>query len=156
MSDDDANDSVPIMSTDREARELMGLFDLPAFARRGQDMEYSLNRVHARCRDQRDELLEMVRLRLRQWSRVAAGPAGLAGVFTGPIDPLWQLAHLEPPAWAGRPPLAAAARTAAADLVASVQRFNHRWRQFLDRSTSGRSTRQSTSTTSIMCSKRNA
>ena len=41
MSDDDADDSVPIMSTDREARELMGLFDLPAFARRGQDMEYS-------------------------------------------------------------------------------------------------------------------
>ena len=30
-----------MMSVDPEIKELLGLFDLPAFARRGQDLEYS-------------------------------------------------------------------------------------------------------------------
>ena len=62
------------MSVDSEIKELMGLFDVPAFARRGQDLEYALERIHARCLQVREESLEMVRLRLRQWLRVAAGP----------------------------------------------------------------------------------
>jgi len=131
MSDDSPDDSVPMVSVDREARELMGLFDLPAFARRGQDMEYSLNRVHVRCRDQRDELLEMVRMRLRQWSRVASGPQDWSEAFTGPIDSLWQLAECEPPGWAGRAASLRQQRTVARDVIGSVQRFNQRWVQFL-------------------------
>ena len=74
MSGESAENSAPLGSGDREIKELMGLFDLPAFARRGQDLEYSLRRIHTRCREQREEFLEMVRVRLRQWSRVAAGP----------------------------------------------------------------------------------
>jgi hypothetical protein len=131
MSDDTPDDSVPLVNADREVRELMGLFDLPAFARRGQDMEYSVNRVHVRCRVQRDELLEMVRMRLRQWTRVAAGPQDWSEVFTGPIDSFWNLVECEPLEWAA---LAAARRqrlTVARDLVGSVQRFNQRWVHFL-------------------------
>jgi hypothetical protein len=131
MSDDAPDDSVPMVSVDREVRELMGLFDLPAFARRGQDMEYSLNRVHVRCRDQRDELLEMVRMRLRQWSRVAAGPRDGFEVFTAPIDSLWQHAECEPPEWARSAGSRRQQRIVARDLVGSVRRFNQRWLQFL-------------------------
>lgn len=131
MSDDASDDSVPIVSVDREVRELMGLFDLPAFARRGQDMEYSLKGIHLRCRDQRDELLEMVRMRLRQWSRVATGPQDWSEVFTGPIDSLWQLADCEPPDWAARAATRRQQLTVARDLIGSVLRFNQRWVQFL-------------------------
>jgi hypothetical protein len=132
MSVDDAEDSAPMMGVDPEIRELMGLFDLPAFARRGQDLEYSLNRIHARCRDQREELLEMVRLRLRQWSRVATGLGDWSEVFAGPIDSLWQLTRSEPPAWAEQSAPSRPRRAVARDLIASVQRFNQRWRQFLE------------------------
>src|SRR5208337_91747 len=110
MSVDEVEDSVPAMNVDSEIKELMGLFDVPAFARRGQDLEYSLKWIHARCLQEREESLEMVRLRLRQWSRVATGP----GV------------------WAGRVAPARQKRTVARDLVTSVQRFNVRWRQFLE------------------------
>ena len=100
--------------------------------RRGQDLEYSLKWIHARCLQEREESLEMVRLRLRQWSRVATGPGDWSDVFAGPIDSLWQHAQSEPPVWAGRVAPARQKRTVARDLVASVQRFNVRWRQFLE------------------------
>ena len=102
MSVDDVEDSVPAMSVDSEIKELMGLFDVPAFARRGQDLEYSLKWIHARCLLEREESLEMVRLRLRQWSRVATGPEDWSEVFAGPLDSLWQHVQSEPPAWARR------------------------------------------------------
>src|SRR5208282_3249561 len=126
MSVDDVEDSVPAMSVESEIKELMGLFDVPAFARRGQDLEYSLKWIHARCLQEREESLEMVRLRLRQWSRVATGPEDWRQVFAGPIDTLWQRVQCQPPVWAGRAAPARQRRTVARDLVASVQRFNAR------------------------------
>src|SRR5271165_5235221 len=97
MSVDDVEDSLPTMSVDAEIKELMGLFDVPAFARRGQEMEYALKRIHGRCLQVREEALEMVRLRLRQWSRVATGPEDFSEAFAGPIDSLWQQVQSEPP-----------------------------------------------------------
>jgi hypothetical protein len=132
MSVEDAEDSTPMVSVDSEIKELLGLFDLPAFARRGQDVEYSLKRLHSRCRQQRGEYLEMVRLRLRQWSRVAAGPDDWSEVFTAPIDSLWHLTASEPPTWALRPAPPRQQRAVARDLIVSVRRFNQRWRQFLE------------------------
>lgn len=132
MSAEDVEDSVPAMSVESEIKELMGLFDVPAFARRGQDLEYSLKRIHARCHDQREELLEMVRTRLRQWSRLATGPEDGPLVFSQPIDALWRLARFEPPTWAEKAAPARQQRAVARDLIASVQRFNQRWRQFLE------------------------
>ncbi len=132
MSSDSAEDSAPLGSGDLEIKELMGLFDLPAFARRGQELEYSLSRIHTRCREQRQEFLEMVRVRLRQWSRVAAGPGDWSEAFTGPLDSLWQHAQFEPPSWGGRLAPARQLRTAARDLKASVERFNERWRRYLE------------------------
>jgi hypothetical protein len=128
----DAEDSAPIAGADPEFAKLLGLFDLPAFARRGQDLEYSLKRVRDRCREEREELLEMVRLRLRQWSRVACSPGDWKGIFSGPIDSLWCFVQAGEPSWASRPSPVRRKRIAARDLIASVSRFNERWRRFLE------------------------
>jgi hypothetical protein len=109
----------------------MGLFDLPAFARRGQELEYCLSRIHARCLAHREELLEMVRMRLRQWTRVACGPHDWSGIFTGPIDSLWRMTGGEPAGWAPRAAPRRQQQAAARDLAGSVQRFNQRWLQFV-------------------------
>ena len=50
---DEADESNPLVSTESEIKELLCLFDAPAFARRGTDLEYALGRLHARCRRQR-------------------------------------------------------------------------------------------------------
>jgi hypothetical protein len=132
MSVDDAEDSAPMMSVDVEIRELIGLFDLPAFARRGQDVEFAVGRIHARCREHREELFEMVRLRLRQWARVACGPGDWKAAFSGPVGALWELAGAGEPSWGAAHPRPREQRTVARDLVASLGRFNRRWLQFLD------------------------
>jgi hypothetical protein len=120
------------MSVDSEIKELLGLFDLPAFARRGQDVEYSLKRLHARCRIQREELLEMVRLRLRQWAKVATGWDDWSEIWCSAVDSLWAMAHSEEPRWALRPAPPRQRKAVARDLIASVMRFNQRWEQFLE------------------------
>jgi hypothetical protein len=129
---DETDDSAQTFSVDSEIKELMGLFDLPAFARRGQDVEYSLKRLHARCRLQREELLEMVRLRLRQWAKVATGWPDWSGIWCFPVDSLWDMAHSEEPQWAVRPAPPRLRKAVARDLIASVERFNKRWEQFLE------------------------
>jgi hypothetical protein len=129
---DETDDSAQTFSVDSEIKELMGLFDLPAFARRGQDVEYSLKRLHARCRLQREELLEMVRLRLRQWAKVATDWDDWSEIWCSPVDSLWEMAHSEEPQWALRPAPPRQRKTVARDLIASVERFNKRWGQFLD------------------------
>jgi hypothetical protein len=129
---DEVDDSTPFMSTETEIKELLGLFDAPAFARRGVDLEYALERLHARCRRQRGQLLEMVPLRLRQWAAVATSSDDLAGTFATPVAPLWALCEAAPPAWALQPAPPRRRRAIARDLVASVTRFNRRWSAFLD------------------------
>lgn len=131
---DDADGSQPALNADieTEVKELMGLFDTPAFARRGQDLEITLRRLHDRCRKARGELLDMVQLRLRRWSRAVTGPDDWTNVFVAPIEPLWPLALAEPPRWADSPAPIRRQRIIAADLVAAVLRFNRRWPRFLD------------------------
>jgi hypothetical protein len=132
---DDSDETLPSLNSEIETdiKELMGLFDLPAFARRGQDLEATLRRLHLRCRAARRKLLEMVHLRLRQWSRAAAGPNCWPGVFTSPIESLWALSDAEPPQWASSDALLNRRRAIAIDLVAAIERFNRRWIQFIDR-----------------------
>ncbi len=131
---DETDDLSPAMNNDieTEVKELMGLFDLPAFARRGQDLEGTLRRLHARCATERGKLLDMVQLRLKQWSGAAAGPDSWSGVFAGPIEPLWPLALAEPPTWAEIDAPLRRRRMIALDLVAAIGRFNRRWLKFID------------------------
>lgn len=132
---DDADESVPTLNSDIEAdvKELMGLFDLPAFARRGQDLEYTLKRLHDRCAAARGEMLEMVRMRLRQWSRAVTGSNSWVGVFAASIEPLWVVSTALPPQWAPAAAGSRVQRAIARDLIAAVVRFNRRWLNFVAR-----------------------
>jgi hypothetical protein len=134
MAEDDQNDDAMTMAVpSAEMNELLGMFDVPAYVRRGQDLEYTLGRVHARCQRERDGMLEMVRVRLKQWSSAASGPEAWSAVFAASIAPLWPLTAAEAPAWAERPAPLRRQRTIARDLLASVTRFNRRWAEFLEK-----------------------
>ena len=115
-----------------EINELLGLFDVPAFVRRGQDLEHALARLHTRCQRERDERLEMVRMRLRQWAAVAASPDLECAVFAEPIEYLWVMTGTPATEWGKRPASAWRQRGMARDLADAVARFNERWRAFLD------------------------
>lgn len=128
---DNADEGPPIEMVDPELRELFGMFDVPAFARRGQDLEYARKRLDARLDRQRDEMLEMVRLRLRQWAAGVEGPDAWRGTFAGPLDALWAAAGAPSPRWGGG--LAPRRRRSLAhDLIGSVERFNRRWTALLE------------------------
>jgi hypothetical protein len=130
--DESNNEGTPLGNVDAEIKELLGLFDVPAFARRGQDLEYALVRLRSRSRRQRNAMLEMVRLRLRQWAAAATGPAAELAVFGDSIAPLWPLAEAEAPRWATRAASSWRLRSIARDLIASVERFNRRWSEHLE------------------------
>jgi len=132
---DDNEGPPPTFSADveSEVKELLGLFDLPAFARRGQDLELTLKHLHDRCRLTRGRMLDMVRLRLRQWSRAVTGPADWPAVFIQSIEPLWPLSSADAPHWAASAAPVRRQRQIARDLSAAVLRFNRRWTQYLER-----------------------
>lgn len=130
--DDAPDEFIPLEVADAETRLLLGMFDTPAFARRGHELEYSLARLRDRCRRERVERLEMVRLRLRQWAGAVTGPDAWRWTFDGPIDALWPLTGADAPAWASQPAPDRRRRTIARDLTASLERFNRRWVVFLN------------------------
>ena len=120
----------PLVHTDAEMRELLGLFEVPAFARRGFDLEYALKRLHERLARDRSLMLDMVRLRLKQWASVTCGALDYAP-FAGPIENLYQAIEAEPPRWAAKPGTARARMRIGQDLVASLDRFHRRWQKHL-------------------------
>lgn len=132
MSQTNGDGPVPAFREDADLNELMGLFDVPAFARRGQDVEYALRSLHARCARKRGDLLDMVHVRLRQWAAAAVGPADWTDVLRAPIDALWPLTSAEPPRWAAASASTRRRRAVVRDLIASVERFNARWRAFVE------------------------
>ncbi len=131
---DDDQSPVPTFAVDFEieAREVVGMFDVPAFARRGQDLEHALGRLDERCRDERNSLLAMVHMRLRQWERQADGPQAAIGVFRDPIEALYHASQAPAPTWSPRSGSPRARRAVARDLIDSVDRFNQRWRQRIE------------------------
>jgi hypothetical protein len=131
---DETEGLTPTLNADieTEVKELMGLFDLPAFARRGQDVEDSQRRLHARCGTMRGDLLDMVRMRLRQWAASVTGPDRWRTVFTASIEPLWALSAAEEPRWAVSAASSRRQLAVGRDLIAAVVRFNTRWARCLD------------------------
>ena len=132
--EEQTDETLSTLSGDVEAeiKEMMGLFDAPAFARRGQELEEMLKRLDQRCERARADRLDMVRVRLRQWTRVVTGPDGWTVLFATPIEPLWPLSSAEPPQWAPAPAPRHRQLSVARDLVAAVSRFNRRWTEFLE------------------------
>ena len=121
-----------VRNDDAEMNQLLGLFDAPAFARRGHDLEYALDRLKLRLAHERAGMLEMVKVRLRQWSAVATGPDDWRGLLARSVDPLYLLSGTDLPVWASRPAPDRRRRAVVRDLSASVARFNRRWLQFLE------------------------
>lgn len=119
------------MSEDPETNQLLGLFDVPAFARRGVELEYAVNRLHERCQRERGSRCEMIRVRLRQWASATTGPESWHEVFTAPIDGLWPLCDAEPAVWSEHLAPLRRRREIGRDLVTSVARFNARWERYL-------------------------
>src|SRR5262249_37574407 len=81
---------------------------------------------------QREAMLVMVRMRLRQWAAAVTGRDAGSDIFAAPIDDLWALAGVEPPIWTDRPASFRRQRTIARDLVASIGRINRRWTHHID------------------------
>jgi hypothetical protein len=129
MATDDSDELAPLEVVDPEMRQILGLFDLPAFARRGQDLEFTLAKLRGRCERERAALLEMVCLRLRQWAASVEGPG--FSLFAEPVEILWKLSGAEAPIWFIRPANDRRRRAIARDLIASLERFNRRWTKFL-------------------------
>ncbi len=129
---DESHEPMPLEVADAETREMLGLFDVPAFARRGQDLEHAIARLHGRCVGERLVLLEMVHLRLRQWAALSIGPDDWRDTFAAPVAPLWPASGAEAPRWAARPGPSRRRRAVGHDLIASLQRFNRRWAAALD------------------------
>lgn len=128
MSDESDDGSTSLRSTDGEVKELLGLFDAPAFARRGRDVEWSVLRTLTICRKQRTEMLEMVHCRLRMWVAATNGDDDWQLIFRQSLDEVWRLAEAPMPVWKKQQKLNTKAMHRAANgLIQSVQRFNSRW-----------------------------
>ncbi len=91
-----------------------------------------MRRIADRCRQARVERLDMVHVRLRQWTRSVTGPEAWTQVFSRSIESLWDLSEAEPPQWAETAVSLRKQFVIARDLIAAVQRFNGRWVRFLD------------------------
>ncbi len=135
-------EAAPLFATDQETRELLGMFDAPSFARRGQDVEYAVKRLAERLARERGEMLDMVRTRLRQWAAGASRPGDDSRFFDRSILPLWTQTGAPEPIWGTQPATDRRLRGIARDLVASLERFKRRWSSHLDRLDTERLNRQ--------------
>lgn len=125
------------MNTDhdrREALQVLGQSDA-AFARRARGVEMAFTDLVARARKQRDEWLEMVRLRLGRLVSLAGEWSALSPLLDE--EQIAKLAHLHTAlAPKLRVPIEKtdsrrALRQAILELAESSERFNRRWETYL-------------------------
>jgi hypothetical protein len=133
-------ENVPLGSdTDvRQLNELVSLFDAPAYIRRARGVEQALEHLLARACARREEWLPMARLRLGRLRALAGCWEALRPMLANDE----QLAVLEGLHAALNPKLRVAVeptrsrrrlRGALGELVESLERFNARWRAYLDK-----------------------
>jgi hypothetical protein len=123
----EADEPIP---TDRDARAVLGLYDLPAFARRAIELEETLGRLRFICERERRLRLEMVELRLRQWQE-HSDEGGWIGILSESPEVLWRMVNETDPAWRASPERWSRRVRVARDLVNSVERFNRSWVSFV-------------------------
>lgn len=124
--------TTPLATPDLELKGLLGMFDVPSFVRRGQDVERAIESLLPRLQLARSDMLDMVHLRLKAWAAASVGPDDWSDCFLRPIDDLWRAAGAPAPQWAHRSASRLRRRAAARDLLNSVERFNQRWTTFLN------------------------
>lgn len=129
-------DDLPIPPGEaKQARELLGQFGEPAFVRRGRMVRDAFETVLARCRHQRLEWLDMVRMRLGQLHCLAGDWDALSPLLTR--DEITALAalhdELNPELRLPPEPTTSqrSLRVALRELNESLERFNRRWREYL-------------------------
>jgi hypothetical protein len=122
----------------RILQEMCGRFGTPAFVRRAKLVETSWTELMTVCENNRNDQLAFVGLRLAQLLALAGGWDMIRANLdnTAQMDQLARLhAQLEPrlqmplePTFSGR-----ILRSAAAELVEAIERFNARWKGWLAR-----------------------
>jgi hypothetical protein len=120
----------------REFNEVASLFDAPAYIRRGRSVEEALDHLLAKARKQREEWLAMPRLYIGQLYALAGTWSSLRPLVAdaAQLTKLEELHTMLSPKL--RVPIAPTTssrqlRNALAELVSSIERFNHRWHAYL-------------------------
>jgi hypothetical protein len=116
--------------------QFLACYDVPAYVRRARRVQEAFEELLARCRRQRDEWLRMVRVRLAllkalagDWSRLTPwladeGETEALGRLDAELAP--RLRYAVAPVESGR-----VLRRAVDELCDSIERFNHRWANYL-------------------------
>ncbi len=118
-------------------KRFLARYDAPAYARRARRVEEAFEQVLARCRRRREEWLLMVRIHLGTLHGLAGGWGALRPYLAGD-EQAQVLQHLhealQPRLRVSVPPTSSARRliTALRDLIHGLERFNSRWRDFLE------------------------
>jgi hypothetical protein len=127
---------VPIVGKDQEGERLLLGSDLPAYVRRALAVEHALEAVVARCRKKRDDWLLVTRIRLGQLHGWSGGWANLRPGLAdeGQVRVLEELHRtLAPKLRAPAEPTTSGWVLGGAlrEVIAGVERFNRRWRDYL-------------------------
>jgi hypothetical protein len=130
-------DAVPILGRQDDAfKQLLSQYDAPAYVRRARQVQAAFDQLLDRCRRQRDEWLQMARLRLGLLQALAGGWDAIRPLLAddGQLCVLQELElalnpHLRVPV---EPTTSSRVLgQALAELRASLERFNRRWAVFL-------------------------
>jgi hypothetical protein len=131
-------DEVPIAALgtdDKTAKALLGAYGGPAYVRRARRMEEAIRQMIERCERQRQEWLDMVRLRLGVLGKLAGEWSVLAPLLEpGEVEALATLHEkLRPELTLTIQPSTShrRLRQALEELRHSIFRFNRRWAAFL-------------------------
>jgi hypothetical protein len=121
----------------REFLQVLGQFDAPAFVRRARAVQAALDGLAAKCRRQRDEWLGMPRLRVGLLHALAGDWAVLRPFLAEGAEAVLEqlLLELNPKlrSIVTATTSARALRRALRELIASLERFNRRWTEYLAR-----------------------
>lgn len=129
----------PIYARDEESdsRQILANFDAPAFVRRARDVQGSWEELLQRCTRQRDEWLQLPKIRLGIGAALAGEWAAVGNLLADPAD----ARHLEEmhARWQPKlrviPPRTDSPRklhVALSQLIHSWARFNRRWQRFVE------------------------
>jgi hypothetical protein len=132
-------DEIAIFGRDEERHSVkmfLAHYDVPAYVRRARQVEEALEQLLAHCRQKREELLTMVRMRIGVLQAMGSD----WGIFRPWLKEEQQVTVLrdlhrilQPEPRVPLEPCSSmrAVRRALQELCESIQNFNHRWRAFL-------------------------
>jgi hypothetical protein len=120
-----------------ELQQLLSHYGGPAYVRRGRRVQEAFDQLLARCQSQREEWLELVRIRLGTLYALAGDWTLIGSLLdnTGQLDALRQMhEELQPELRAPVEPTTSSRRIRLAleELAESLIRFNARWQRFLE------------------------